>query len=116
MLRDEHLREFIERYKPGARHQRQATWSEDNLPEPDGRHCRRDHREPGGRAGEFPGGVVGVAVRKVITAVRMVGPALHGAHRPTSQRLRPYFMASARMPFSVGLGRMTLSATSGDGW
>ena len=33
-LRDGHLREFIEYHKPGARHQRQATWGEDN---PDGR-------------------------------------------------------------------------------
>jgi len=29
-LRDEHLRDFIECYRPGDRHNRRATWSEDN--------------------------------------------------------------------------------------
>lgn len=40
-LRDEHLREFVDCYRPGERHKRQETWSEDN---PEGR-WRRYTRE-----------------------------------------------------------------------
>jgi len=41
-LCDEHLREFVECYKPCARHQRQETWSEDN---PEGRWRRYSREE-----------------------------------------------------------------------
>jgi len=41
-LRDEHLRDFVECYKPGQRHKRKETWSEDN---PDGRWRRYSREE-----------------------------------------------------------------------
>lgn len=41
-LRDEHLREFVECYKPGRRHERQETWSEAN---PEGRWRRYSREE-----------------------------------------------------------------------